>query len=143
MSDTPPPAPEAPPVSQTKVETTVTTRKLGDAELETINTIVRKASPLSVGIALCLAIVGVIAWFHRDVISKALDSHAELEKVQMQMNFNKQRAELEIAALKTDHDHCQESLAAMSKSIEAANTAITELKSEVASLKAKSVAATQ
>lgn len=139
------PAPTTPPPEQQTQTTTVTTEvksKLG-AEVETINTVIRKASPLSVGIALVLSVLGVICWFSRDVISKALDSHAEVEKVQMQMDFNKQRAEIEIAGLKREHDHCQENLAAMSKSIEAANTAITELKSEVASLKAKSVAATQ
>lgn len=135
--DTPTPAPEQQQPGQTTTVTTeVKTRKVGEAEIETINTVIRKASPLSVGIALVLSVVGVIGWFHRDVISKALDSHAELEKVHMQMDFNKQRSELEIAALKTDHDHCQETLKAV-------NDSIKQLQSEVASLKAKSVADTQ
>jgi hypothetical protein len=131
--DTPTPPTEQTPGQTTTVTTEVKTRKVGEAELETINTVIRKASPLSVGIALCLAILGVIGWFHRDVISKALDSSSELAKVRMQMDFNQQKATLEMAALKTHHDHCQETL----KSV---NDSIKQLQSEVASLKAKSVA---
>lgn len=132
----PTPAPEtvpATPGTATTVTTEVKTRKIGESEIETLNTVIRKASPLSVGMALVLAVLGVIGWFHRDVISKALDSSAELEKVRMQMEFNSQKASIEMAALKNHHDHCQETLKTVNESIK-------QLQSEVASLKAKSVA---
>lgn len=100
--------------------------------VEPAKDIIRKASPLSISIAAVMAtLIVCIAggfWLNRDVLGKALDSGHELEKFRLEATFAQQKAELEITSLKREHDHCHETVDALTKRLEKAEGEIASLK---------------
>lgn len=94
-----------------------TPKSLTQDAAEAVETIVRKASPLSIGIAVVLAVLiggsGMVFYINRETIVKLFETAKEVDHLHM------------------EHDHCQTELAALKLRVTANETEIRELRAKL------------